>query len=408
MLPSQMLKARFCIVTPMFLGDADQKASSIRPPSLKGALRFWWRALNWSGFLKQADQNEAAALQALHKEEARLFGTTAAEKTGGQGVFLLTITKDETKFSSQTFKSNSPEICYLLGIGLIDKPRNFINEKSTFRAELLFRPKTNARDQKSVADALYVFGLLGALGSRARHGMGSVSLIGWEGGEPRTVPKTEDEYKKAIRDLLGPEAEQAAALPPFTAFSQKSQIWLSAKGAFANDLLIKVGEQQMLYRSYGHKGKVVLNENKTKTVEVESSDDGTKRPRFAKDHDLLLSATKNEKITTHPKRVVFGLPHNYFFSSTQPKAKLDVNYAPKGQDARRASPLSLHIHRLTEDQFLAVHVLLPAMFLPPGASIRIFSRTPRLNPLSVSTDVDWAVLTDYLKRKSFTQDKIYG
>lgn len=40
------ITATFEIVTPMFLGDADQKATSIRPTAIKGALRFWWRALN--------------------------------------------------------------------------------------------------------------------------------------------------------------------------------------------------------------------------------------------------------------------------------------------------------------------------------------------------------------------------
>jgi CRISPR-associated protein Cmr1 len=45
-----VVTARFQIVTPMFLGGAGQKAEGIRPPSVKGALRFWWRALNWGRF----------------------------------------------------------------------------------------------------------------------------------------------------------------------------------------------------------------------------------------------------------------------------------------------------------------------------------------------------------------------
>lgn len=394
MLPSQMLKARFCIVTPMFLGDADQKASSIRPPSLKGALRFWWRALNWSGFLKQADQNEAAALQALHKEEARLFGSTAAEKTGGQGVFLLTVAKDEIKVAEEPFgKEMSGAQLYLLGMGLGSFKggnhtlRNALEAKGTFSVELLFRPKTSASDRKSVADALYAFGLLGALGSRARHGMGSVSLTGWEGGESRTVPTTEDEYKKAIQALLGPKGEQTAVFPPFTAFSQKSEIWISAKDKSPMRLLSIVGEQQMLYRSYGQNGKVL-----NKPAER----------HFADDHDLIMDVTNGKRIDHAPQRVVFGLPHNYFFSSTKQKA--DVNYAPKGQDARRASPLSLHIHQLADDQFLAVHTLLPALFLPDSAKIRVKTRSS----VDVPVNVDWSVLQKYLARKSFTQDKIYG
>lgn len=389
MLPSQMLKARFCIVTPMFLGDADQKASSIRPPSLKGALRFWWRALNWSGFLKQTEQNEVAALQAMRKEEARLFGTTAADNAGGQGVFLLTVVKEQIGDVQQPFGSDQFAIRYLLGMGLTneEKLRNALKPQGTFRVELLFRPKTSASDRKSVADALYAFGLLGALGSRARHGMGSVSLIGWEGKETRTVPKTQEEYKKAIQTLLGPETEQANALPPFTAFSQKSEIWVSVKDKSPMRLLSIVGEQQMLYRSYGQNGMVLR-----KTAER----------NFVPDHHLIMDATNGKHIQSAPKRVVFGLPHNYFFSSTKQKA--DVNYAPKGQDGRRASPLSLHIHQLADDQFLAVHILLPALFLPSQAKIRV--KTSR--SVDVPVNVDWSVFNDYLKRPSFTQDKIYG
>ena len=36
------------VVTPMFLGGADQSPDGIRPSSVKGALRFWWRAWAWT------------------------------------------------------------------------------------------------------------------------------------------------------------------------------------------------------------------------------------------------------------------------------------------------------------------------------------------------------------------------
>ncbi|MFZ1105749.1 MAG: type III-B CRISPR module RAMP protein Cmr1 [Hyphomicrobiaceae bacterium] len=39
------IEAEFEIVTPMFLGGADPKGSAeLRAASIKGALRFWWRA----------------------------------------------------------------------------------------------------------------------------------------------------------------------------------------------------------------------------------------------------------------------------------------------------------------------------------------------------------------------------
>ncbi len=33
-------------ITPMFLARADGKTPELRPPSIKGLMRFWWRAMN--------------------------------------------------------------------------------------------------------------------------------------------------------------------------------------------------------------------------------------------------------------------------------------------------------------------------------------------------------------------------
>ncbi|MBK6900382.1 MAG: type III-B CRISPR module RAMP protein Cmr1 [bacterium] len=74
---TQELIARFRIITPMFIGGANQDPEDgIRPPSVKGMLRFWWRALNWWRFLDAA-KNDVVALREMHKEEARLFGSAA-------------------------------------------------------------------------------------------------------------------------------------------------------------------------------------------------------------------------------------------------------------------------------------------------------------------------------------------
>ncbi|WP_345894648.1 type III-B CRISPR module RAMP protein Cmr1 [Phaeodactylibacter xiamenensis] len=34
------------VITPMFLAGADGQTPELRAPSIKGAMRFWWRALN--------------------------------------------------------------------------------------------------------------------------------------------------------------------------------------------------------------------------------------------------------------------------------------------------------------------------------------------------------------------------
>lgn len=39
------LEARFRIVTPLFMSGSDKLKAELRVPSIKGVLRFWWRAL---------------------------------------------------------------------------------------------------------------------------------------------------------------------------------------------------------------------------------------------------------------------------------------------------------------------------------------------------------------------------
>lgn len=97
----EKISATYRIVTPMFIGDAEQQASDISPTSVKGALRFWWRALNWGRCLQHEGNNQAAALSFLHAQEAALFGglpeTVKDEQSGdkrqsgGQGAFLLRV-----------------------------------------------------------------------------------------------------------------------------------------------------------------------------------------------------------------------------------------------------------------------------------------------------------------------------
>jgi hypothetical protein len=67
----------------------------------------------------------------------------------------------------------------------------------------------------------------------------------------------------------------------------------------------------------------------------------------------------------------------------------------KDKDARRSSPLLLHIHPVFDCGFVAVHTLLPARFLPAGKTIRIKAGR---NTSQVSPSINWDVLGNYLNR----------
>lgn len=371
---------KFQVVTPMFLGGADQHAENIRPTSIKGALRFWWRALNWARCWQASHQNDELALRLLHADEARLFGVAAGKAGGGQGVFLMSVMQEKTFKANQPFNSLMPGQLYLLGMGLATYKdrgkclRIALDKGGTFTLKLLFRPKTPATDVKQVKDAVRAFELLGALGSRARHGLGSVASA---------TAMSRADYVKGIQALLQPTLG-ATTEAPFTSFSSRSRVDVSDTGEDALKLLDAVGREQQMYRSYGKGG--IVNDREAER-------------KFAPDHDLILDATQGLMPGKAPDRAVFGLPHNYVFSN---KAKADVNYAPAGKEGRRASPLLLHIHPVSDGGYVAIHTLMPAQFLPDGGQIRIKTKS---NSYSVPANPpSWHKLREYLDR--FTQNEV--
>ena len=374
------LEIKFQIITPLFLGGSDQQADGIRPSSIKGALRFWWRALNWARCLQQRDGDEVQALRHLHAEEARLFGIAASENGGGQGVFLMQVVESKISTVEKPFQPLNAGVLYLLGQGMASFKggnhclRNGVQKGGTFTVKLIFRPGTCTNDASQVRNAVKALELLGALGSRARHGMGSIASV---------APMSRAEYVKAVQELLQPTL-YAPAEPPFTAFSRLSRIDISARhDKDALILLDSVGREQQLYRSFGNNGSV-------SGIPAERN--------FTDDHDLILDAINGKHPSKAPARTVFGLPHNYFFSNA--KGKADVNYAPDGKEARRSSPLLLHIHPVSNGGFVAVHTLMPAKFLPAGGTIRIVPERNKIKgkPSQANHSIQWDVLGNYLNR----------
>ena len=381
------LSAKFNIVTPMFLGDAEQKATSIRPPSIKGALRFWWRALNWKNAIE--DRSEDEALVWLHREESRIFGHAADESNtqsgrGGQGVFVLAVKhgKLQTYAKGSEPFGKSIGIEYLMGQGLWHfknkLTRNAIKEGQDFTVSIAFKPTVSDADITSVMDAFCLFGMLGGLGSRARHGFGSIALaqIETDGIElPCKLDEvnTSDGYASTIQRLIGRMAN--VSQPPISAFSSDSVVSIVCEKSKISQILSYVGDEMQLYRSYGRNGQVG-----GKAAEQ----------NFCDDHDNV----RNMSLNRPPRRSIFGLPHNYFFSSD--KMQVDVNAEYGHVDARRPSPLLLHIHPVG-NAFVAVHVLLKSLFLPKDASIVVKNKKTK-KKMEFSPDVDYGVIEQYLKR----------
>ncbi len=388
------ITATYRIVTPMFLGDADQKATSLRPPSIKGALRFWWRALNWGRCLEETG-TASEALKDLHKKEACLFGSAADETNSGQGLFLLNVQYSGRPLEPGQLPQAQLGHQYLLGQGLYNFKEKYLRsalEPSECRLRLLFRPRTTNKDRESIAQALLVMGLLGGLGSRSRKGFGSLAIQTLEGSVLQ-VPSNLDDLQQTLANLM---AIRLDGLPPYTAFSRQSRI--DAIPAKPNQniwtLLGELGAEMQLYRSWGQNGRV----------------GGEKAEKnFPDDHNLAREAAQENPVTDHPQRAVFGLPHNYYFSSlADPHKKLKINAISPKPDAnsgwsdidaqRRASPLFIHLHEFSNGSQTALLMLLPARFLPTGWKVGMSLKKQLI--CQTEPNPDWAVLHRFMDRFS--------
>lgn len=381
-MPVHQIEVAYRIVTPLFCSGSDPDKAEVRLPSFKGVLRWWWRALAWARYRGNLDQ--------IHDAEAALFGSAG----GGQSRVAMRLGKAKPPGalpSKELLRLPDRRVvgegARYLGYGVMEA---FGSAKKGVAAGELTRAclpapfdlelELRARDLDESAlalllDALRAVGLLGALGAKSRKGYGSVVLRSMAVGgqscwEP---PGSIDKLKQAIGALFSKPTP--SGLPLYTALSSRTRIVL-VPGTGRNhplELLDLVGCEVMRYRSWGHNGKV-LGKNSERN--------------FRDDHDLMKARPDERR--THPRRIVFGLPHNY-----GPRKEEQVGPADRRID-RRASPLLVHIHECGEAP-VAVLSFLPAMFLPDGDRAKIDVGGRR--PVTIAPDPElWQPIDDLLTR----------
>lgn len=399
-----ILRASFHINTPMFAAGSQQSKAELTPTAFKGLLRFWWRALNWSHIFLASHQNKEKALKELHKKEGAVFGL-AAEK-GSQSRCLvnavdfksITANTEKENIKKWQYANNKQGINYLLGQGLYHYKkglnRNALTPQQTFNITLT----VSSEHETQIVDALKLMGLLGGFGSRSRHGFGSVTLIdiykrSFAGNNEFISLKIDvSNAVKSLRTLLkNYECRKNQVEPPLSAFYAKTRIdVVPFDDVDAINLLNKVGEELQLYRSWGKK-------DKNDIYTINGIETGTRAEQnFRSDHDMMKTYIHTiPSNLTHPKRVIFGLPHAYIYSDGS-KIKVDASLISPNKKikTRRSSPLIQHIHKTTNNQYQLIHCLFQSEFLPKNG--KIFIKDTIINP-----QIDWQTITNFMNRSKF-------
>jgi len=218
--PDNKLTLNLQTISPLLLFGADQKTPELRAASIRGELRFWFRAL-------QGARNNS--IPELASAETKLFGSTQLGSP-------LTVRVSATA----TIKNTSDPVRLVPhnpAKANITSPAIDINQK--FKVTLLTRP--GVKIVEDVRHAVRLWLLLGGLGKRSRRMFGALDVLDWDAGFwfDSAKPRTAHEYANLVKVCLDkaiPNMATYDALPKFPILhTQFSQIFISDVSWNQND-----------------------------------------------------------------------------------------------------------------------------------------------------------------------------
>ncbi len=172
----------------MFLAGADGQTPELRAPSIKGAMRFWWRALNGHLVIKD-DETGNWDYSELQKREGEIFGDTEH----GKSKIIVRVmnpppwdgynyspTPHNPRFRKSAFE---PGVDFSLKVSLT-KNLSF-EDGSTF---LL----------KQLAELFLITATLGGFGGRTRRGFGTIDAKIIDGPIKITMPRKAEDLLKLL------------------------------------------------------------------------------------------------------------------------------------------------------------------------------------------------------------------
>jgi len=176
-MPFQQIKVKLETVTPLFLSGNDQNTVELRAASIRGQLRYWYRAL--LGGLGINESNK------LHELESKVFGKEESGspvlvrvkdirwadgriKQNKELDFRFDKMKNERRYSGLTF------LFYSTRLGGNERP--YADIGTTFLVEFSCFDKEAKKWLALAASALWCWENFGGLGARSRRGGGNIQV----------------------------------------------------------------------------------------------------------------------------------------------------------------------------------------------------------------------------------------
>jgi CRISPR-associated protein Cmr1 len=158
------------LITPCFCGGAQpDKQAEIRAPSIRGQLRWWFRALG--GF------KSLEGKMTVREQEAMIFGSTAGQE-GRAGKLVVRVSAPANRNLTDSTNHATPNMNEPDGY-LLFPLRQQVRKKSALPSfNLTVHWRGQAILWEEIRALVAVFGHLGALGFRGRRAMGALAFEG--------------------------------------------------------------------------------------------------------------------------------------------------------------------------------------------------------------------------------------
>lgn len=340
------------VITPMFLAGADGQTPELRAPSIKGAMRFWWRALNGHKGEKE-----------MRLAEEYLFGGVLKDGAKRSKVTVM-VSQQNVKTGSlprsSSDKEKNPGIHYLWYTIPMNNDRPGIWEGG-FSVQLSSFDR-NALEEVSLA--FWTLANFGGLGTRARRGAGCFKIEQIHTNTTQNSFEYIQSPKEAIGDYIRRNVSklaqqfgfvknfESATLTPFPMF-KNVQIHLLQEGETSALLALeKIGYSYQQFRQ-----------------RLQPDYNGVK--------DYIISGSTPRQV----KRAEFGLPLSFRFSSLG-SAGADIKTSRKDID-RSASSMMIHVNE-AGGRYYVVITNFASDLLPENVNLKVV--TPRRNPQDYSPD----------------------
>ncbi|MEJ5376845.1 MAG: type III-B CRISPR module RAMP protein Cmr1 [bacterium] len=376
------------VLTPLFLGGAETRGHpEVRAPSIRGALRYWYRVVVGGSTLLASE--DAAKLKEI---EGDVFGTTEKGSAvvvlvrSGQPPAIETFRKDRAiRTPEGDFLPTGKD--YLLwsmaasgrpGTSRYQPDREFIRPGARFIIRLQPRTPQGENALVKAAAALWLLANLGGLGSRANRGAGSLEV-------ERTDPVSKLAFKRcsSISEL---QAYLSTGIRHCLSLVSGAETWREFTDVPEYDVLAPTAAEIWIVSSSPDGWETPWEA--LEGIGAKLRDYRSHRSSLGRaDHDAILAWLEAGGSPPQIQRAVFGLPIPFRYSEGGPS---DVIIPEQGD--RRASPLRIRITRLATGRYVGVLTLFKSQFLKADRELQLQTRKWKAPP-----PPDYRVIQDFIQ-----------